>query len=93
VVSFASPIEALSDPWSIGLSATLSELMADAPDPVFSAVSAERTTQAVLQTSLTIPLPNQASMRLSASYARSVSNYGLYNFDDFGAAVAFSKGF
>lgn len=93
VFFFASPIAALDAPWSIGLSGGVKHLVADAPDPVFSATDPERTNLVFVQASLKVPLPQAVTFEASASWTQSMSNYGFGNYTNAAALVALSKGF
>jgi tetratricopeptide (TPR) repeat protein len=90
---FASPIDALTDPWTLIVSTGVQGLLADAPDPVFSLTDVERTAQAIVQATLTVPLPDQFALQTSASYTHSFSNYGLGNYRNVSLSAALSKGF
>lgn len=92
-IKVPSPIASLKQPWIIGLSTGVANLRSDAPDPVFSATAVENTTRVFVQGTLTVPLPNDFAIQTSASYTRSMSNYGLSTFNNFGVSAALSKGF
>lgn len=93
IVKFDSPIAALTEQWSIGLSGGVRAEFADAPDPVISPTVAERTQQVFVSGSLTVPLPKDFALQTSASYTVSKSNYDLRNYDNFSVTAAISKGF
>lgn len=90
---FDSPVEALDGAWRISVSGGARHLVADAPDPVFSATTPEQTSQVFVQGSLTVPLPNSFAYQLGASFTQSMSNYPFGRYRNFAVSTALTKGF
>jgi tetratricopeptide (TPR) repeat protein len=91
--AFASPLPMLDDPWSINVSAGIQHLIADAPDPVFSATDPERTTEVFVRSTLTVPLPENFALAANAGYTRSFSNYPFGVWDNVVLSTSLSKAF
>ena len=91
-IDHASPIAALPAPWSLNLTAELYARDYDRPDTMISS-KVQKDTDLTFRALQKIPLGQNWSLQLQASYRKVWSNYDTRKFDNVTAGIGLQKAF
>jgi tetratricopeptide (TPR) repeat protein len=92
-LSFASPLPAQADAWTLAVSGGYLHRRYDEPDPVIDVDDVEQDDEAFVQATLTVPVKSGWSLQAQSGYRNAMSNYDTRSFDNVHGSLAVVKAF